>query len=689
MNRRNFLQTTAATLLLSQIVDRPIVAAPRPRKLALLVGINDYSQGQSSEAASLQGCINDVALLKNLLIYRYGFEPENVLTLTDAQATREAILKTIETHLLTANPEDTVVFSFSGHGTPLEDPYEKGTKTTAILPYNHSIAKSGKTNFITGTTLFLLRSAFKTNQVTFILDCCYAGGGIRGDVRIRSTEPPIGNLFYPNTEELQYQQQWLKRLNLTQSQLKQYRKIQQGTKGILLSAANENQTAQDASFNYEYNAGAFTKFFTEALWNNADRSLKTIETTVRQSLINLAIYPENAQEPVFTYPHNQQQSLQNQTAFFTPANLAAIPLQGMVLKRDRRQVTLWLGGLTPRHLSIGSGAEFRLVTSQDLQSAPIARLTDKIADDFTTIVTIPPGTPLPKPGTLLQQYYRPIPQDLKLKIGLDSSLGQSIQFPNYGSRIQSIHRQADGLFGGVDFILSKMTSEYQKLQSNPALPAIDTYGLFSSQLNVIPNSFGPKNESLDQAFDRLRPLLHIHFIQKLLGSIVATDQEIKDLKTVEAKVYLKDNPDNIISIPNQAKQAIQVGQKVEVQLSHNTKKDLEALLVGISPAGKMTHRYYPDGMFKQVVTIDPEDAIGSYGEFLILLSATRLDTIDQQLTELSNELTRTSRTQDDRCRDCKDQDLPITQILNELRRPNRKTDTISQVVLSLPIHVKI
>lgn len=696
MNRRHFLQTTAATLLLTQLVNRPIVAAPRwrshperkSRKLALLIGINDYSKGQSSEASSLKGCVNDVALLKNLLIYRYGFEPENVLTLTDAQATREAILNAIETHLLTANPNDTVVFSFSGHGAPLADPYEKNAKTTGILPYNHSITESNKANFITGTTLFLLRSAFKTNQVTFILDCCYAGGGIRGDVRIRSTEPPIGTTYQPNSEELQYQKKWMEALKIPQSQLIDDRKIQKGVKGILLAAANENQVAQDASFNYEYNAGAFTKFLTEALWNNADQSLETIETLIRQSLVNFAIYPENAQQPVFTYPHQQQNSLQTQKAFFTPATLASTPFQGIVLTRDRQQLKLWLGGLSPRGLSLGDGAEFRLVTPPSLKSGPtnkpeiIARLTKNIDEDFTTIATLTSDSPDLKPGTLIQQYYRPLSKDLKLKIGLDQSLGNTIQPPNQGSRIQWITRQADGLFGGVDFVLSQMTPDYQKLQSIQTPPEIGTYGLFSSQLSPIPNSFGPKGESLEQAFDRLRPLFNIQLIQKLLGSIALTDPEIKNLAKVEAKVYLKDNPDSLVSIPNQVKQSVKVGQKIEVELNHNTKKALQALLIGISPTGKITHQHYPDGIFKQVVTIDRENAIGSNGEFLILLSRERLDTIDYQLKQLSNELKQRSRTTG------REEDSPTDQILNELSRPQRMSGELTQVVLSLPIQIK-
>ena len=148
MKRRQFIQTslcsTGATLLIDRF-SQTTIAENAPRKIALLIGVNDYSHGNTKNVPSLKGCINDVALLQNLLIYRYRFESKNIITLTNAQATRNNILNTIETHLLTANPNDIVVFSFSGHGAPLNDPYEKGnlSKTTGIIPYDHIIQPDG------------------------------------------------------------------------------------------------------------------------------------------------------------------------------------------------------------------------------------------------------------------------------------------------------------------------------------------------------------------------------------------------------------------------------------------------------------------------------------------------------------------------------------------------------------------
>ena len=103
IKRRHFLQFagSVATIGLSQLdifqaSDRyaQVLAQSTPRKLALLVGINDYG------FSPLSGCIKDVRLQQELLIHRFGFNPKDILTLTDNQATRSGILAAFEEHLI-------------------------------------------------------------------------------------------------------------------------------------------------------------------------------------------------------------------------------------------------------------------------------------------------------------------------------------------------------------------------------------------------------------------------------------------------------------------------------------------------------------------------------------------------------------------------------------------------------------
>ncbi|ESA38710.1 peptidase c14 caspase catalytic subunit p20 [Leptolyngbya sp. Heron Island J] len=55
---------------------------------------------------------------------------------------------------------------------------------------------------IMGRTLFLLMSALDTDNVTAVLDSCYAGGGTRGSLRIRAADG--GKIFQPSDRKLNY-----------------------------------------------------------------------------------------------------------------------------------------------------------------------------------------------------------------------------------------------------------------------------------------------------------------------------------------------------------------------------------------------------------------------------------------------------------------------------------------------------
>jgi hypothetical protein len=89
------------------------LAANTPRKLALLIGVNDYG-----EAHSLQGCITDVERQRELLIHRYGFQSPDILILSDRQANRENLQTAFQEHLVQqAQAGDIVVIHFSGYGS--------------------------------------------------------------------------------------------------------------------------------------------------------------------------------------------------------------------------------------------------------------------------------------------------------------------------------------------------------------------------------------------------------------------------------------------------------------------------------------------------------------------------------------------------------------------------------------------
>ena len=196
MKRRHFLQFAGSALTAIGISQLDIMqqgdkytkalAQNTGRKLALLVGINEYSNGISP----LDGCVNDVLLQKQLLTHRFGFNPKDIVTLTDSQATRQGILTAFEEHLIKqAKPGDIVVFHFSGHGGQVEDPDKDspdGHNSTLIPIDSGNNSSGGTVEEIMGHTLFLLMYALKTDNVTVVLDSCHSGGAKRGNFVVRS-----------------------------------------------------------------------------------------------------------------------------------------------------------------------------------------------------------------------------------------------------------------------------------------------------------------------------------------------------------------------------------------------------------------------------------------------------------------------------------------------------------------------
>lgn len=99
---------------------------------ALLVGINTYSPPQRSSGSAgsavspegratwtnLDGCTNDIEVMRELLEAKFHFKRENIMMLPNGEATREAMLAAIRKHLTEASSKgDVAFFYYAGHGS--------------------------------------------------------------------------------------------------------------------------------------------------------------------------------------------------------------------------------------------------------------------------------------------------------------------------------------------------------------------------------------------------------------------------------------------------------------------------------------------------------------------------------------------------------------------------------------------
>ncbi len=510
-HRRHFLQfagSMLATLGLSQwdvyqqsLRYAKVLAQGTPRKLALLAGINAYPEG--SQFTPLQGCITDVDLQRQLLIHRFGFNARDILTLTDTQATRQGILMAFEEHLIKqAKPGDVVVFHYSGHGSQVMDPDrdEPDGLNSTFVPVDGVLPpgfpeQGGTVKDIMGHTLFLLMSALPTESVTVVLDSCHSGGGMRGNLRVRSRTG--GAILQADPAEFEYQKQWLSRLNLSPAEFIQQRRSGVA-KGVVIASAKRDQLAADAPFS-DFYAGAFTYLMTQYLWQEPGTSVvssaipRVARSTNKVSFSN--------QEPVFEVKPGS--GYEKQLIYFTTKQTA--PAEAVIMKVEGDQAELWLGGLDPQ--SLAAFDQNAILTAIDSKGGEQGQVK---LESRSGLVGWGKLLKAAKPGVLLQEKVRGIPTDLPLKIGLDPSLGtaavQAKQALEAMKRMKPLPLQE----GEVDYILGRMGDRYQTLLQKAGiqnLPPVDSVGLFSPGLDIVPGSFGAAGESVTDAVIRLQAKL--------------------------------------------------------------------------------------------------------------------------------------------------------------------------------------
>jgi hypothetical protein len=162
-------------------VGAPPPAAPRKR--ALLVGIDQYRSPQLND---LQGCVNDVQRMKDVLTRRFGFAEADVTVLTDERATRDAIIAALQALARAAEPGDIVVVHYSGHGATMRDVSgdELDGRDETIVP--HDSREPGIFDLSDDELNGLLRElSRKTPNVTVVLDSCHSGSATRGGATVR------------------------------------------------------------------------------------------------------------------------------------------------------------------------------------------------------------------------------------------------------------------------------------------------------------------------------------------------------------------------------------------------------------------------------------------------------------------------------------------------------------------------
>ncbi len=506
------------------------LAQPTRRKLALLVGINQYPGGNSG-FEPLRGCLTDIELQRELLTHRFGFQSSDIITLTNQDATRENIENTFMTHLREqAKPEDIVVFHFSGYGSSIPRIHstpDSSTTQNALVPIDGSPSnqENGEINDLLEDTLWLMLRSLSTHQVITVLDTSYAYPGVsqQGVFRIRSSGSP--NTSQLSQAELAFQDELLSQLNLDRELLEKRRPNQ--FPGLVLSAAQSSQVAVEIN-RENWSAGLFTHTLTQTLWSafptdHIQSSLIKVAATIEQTM-------GAAQQPQLTRELSSAPDLKSDPRLTLNRLLSNSEAADGVIKAiedNGKTAKLLLTGLPASILEYyETNSLYTVLPNSSSETNPILPQllirshTGLIAKATVRTVGGPNGT-LPEilPGTRVKESIRVLPRQINLKVALDPKL----------ARIERV--DATSAFSGIshvsvvtteqpgDYILGRVRDT--TIAQSPSAPLSSLfqgrYGLFSMGQALLPETVGEGGEAVKVAVQRLVPQLRTRLAIKLLG----------------------------------------------------------------------------------------------------------------------------------------------------------------------------
>ncbi len=220
-------------------------------KKALLVGINRYR----IPGANLRGCVNDVKLMSRVL-RRFGFKRQDLTVLTDAAATKGAILQALKTLVQGAQPGDVLVYYHSGHGTnvPDQDGDEADQRDEVLVTHDHSWRAPLRDDELSA----LLKRVPEGVSLTVIIDTCFSGTITRA-LPIQGFRTPR---FLPSPRDLLAVESGCACTGRMRTPIKELVNVKLGH--LLLSACREDEVSEEDRFGKRIQ-GAFTAALAQVL----------------------------------------------------------------------------------------------------------------------------------------------------------------------------------------------------------------------------------------------------------------------------------------------------------------------------------------------------------------------------------------------------------------------------------------
>ncbi|AFZ58137.1 caspase family protein [Anabaena cylindrica FACHB-243] len=583
MKRRAFLERIGSILAVLGLTEAEwltlgnryyqALAAPNPRKLALLIGINQYPQ-----SPALGGCLTDVELQREVLIHRCGFAAADILTLTEEQASREFIEAAFVDHLgKQAQAGDVVVFHFSGYGSRVKLGTFPETVQNALIPVDEKEPQDRRfVNYLLEETLLLLLRSLPTDRVTAVLDTSYytpttlQPSGLQ--IRARP-ELPATQLALPELE-------FLKQLQTQKSAINQAM--------VLKATSDPNQQAGELLFS-GWSAGLFTYALTQYLWEATPATtIQILFSHLSSSMHRLG----SEQQPELMSGLKNTQSSSIVDSF----PLDDIGAEGVVnaIDEDGKTVEVWLGGLLPQVLEYyGVGSRFTLPTGEQLilrSSLKTGVTPSRTGLIAKAEISNPKTSNPPQVGQLVQEEVRVLPPNINLTVALDSGL-ERIERVDATSAFASITRM-------VNIALAEQSADYV-FGKLPQIPS--RYGLFSLGGEQILNTAGEMGEAVKVAVQRLTPKFSTLLAAKLWrltenegSSRLAVKGTLEIISTISPRTIIQkqtwrsqvqeSGKDKAIINSGTTVPSIPVGSRMQYKVKNLSDRPIYLILLGLNNA---------------------------------------------------------------------------------------------------------
>jgi peptidoglycan/xylan/chitin deacetylase (PgdA/CDA1 family)/uncharacterized caspase-like protein len=152
--------------------EKPVANTGYSNSWAIVIGIDDYPKWPR-----LQYAVRDAQAVRQSLVDKFGFAPERVVALKNAEATRTGILAAFHDKLAHGGVQknDRIFVFFAGHGATRK--LSSGRDLGYIVPYD-SDPNQVATDAIPMTEIQNIAESLSAKHVLFVMDACYSGLGL-------------------------------------------------------------------------------------------------------------------------------------------------------------------------------------------------------------------------------------------------------------------------------------------------------------------------------------------------------------------------------------------------------------------------------------------------------------------------------------------------------------------------------